>query len=55
VAKYFLALLLSVTALSGSAFAQQKELRISAIPDENPQELLRIYQPFADYLTKETG
>ncbi|HEY6198991.1 MAG TPA: putative selenate ABC transporter substrate-binding protein [Candidatus Binatia bacterium] len=54
-AKYFLALLLSMTALSGSAFDQQKELRISAIPDENPQELLRIYQPFADYLTKETG
>jgi phosphonate transport system substrate-binding protein len=40
----------------GSARAQgQKELRISAIPDENPQELLRIYQPFADYLTKATG
>lgn len=31
------------------------ELRISAIPDENPQEMLRIYQPFADYLTKEIG
>jgi phosphonate transport system substrate-binding protein len=41
----------------GSALAQQapKELRISAIPDENPQELLRIYTPFADYLTKEVG
>ena len=38
-------------------FAQQppKELRISAIPDENPQEMLRIYTPFADYLTKEIG
>src|SRR5919109_1899550 len=32
-----------------------KELRISAIPDENPQEMLRIYAPFADYLTKEVG
>jgi phosphonate transport system substrate-binding protein len=32
-----------------------KELRISAIPDENPQEMLRIYAPFADYLTKEIG
>jgi phosphonate transport system substrate-binding protein len=41
----------------GSALAQQapKELRISAIPDENPQELLRIYTPFADYLAKEIG
>jgi phosphonate transport system substrate-binding protein len=41
---------------AGSALAQApKELRISAIPDENPQELLRIYSPFADYLTKEVG
>jgi phosphonate transport system substrate-binding protein len=37
-------------------FAQTiKELRISAIPDENPQEMLRIYTPFADYLSKEIG
>lgn len=37
--------------------AQQavKELRVSAIPDENPQEMLRIYTPFADYLAKEIG
>jgi len=32
-----------------------KELRVSAIPDENPNELMRIYAPFADYLTKELG
>ncbi len=45
-------LLLLVTDL----FAQQlKELKVSAIPDENPQEMLRIYTPFADYLTKEIG
>jgi len=30
-------------------------LRVSAIPDENPQEMLRIYTPFADYLAKEIG
>ncbi|MFQ5847224.1 MAG: putative selenate ABC transporter substrate-binding protein [Candidatus Methylomirabilales bacterium] len=30
-------------------------LRVSAIPDENPQELLRIYEPFAAYLSKELG
>ncbi len=30
-------------------------LRISAIPDENPTELLRIYTPFAEYLAKELG
>lgn len=30
-------------------------LRISAIPDENPTELLRTYRPFADYLARELG
>lgn len=48
--------ILLVVGIFGSARAQApKELRISAIPDENPQELLRIYSPFADYLTKEVG
>ena len=28
-------------------------LRVSAIPDENPTEMLRIYAPFADYLARE--
>ena len=30
-------------------------LRVSAIPDENPQELLRIYKPFAKYLSDQIG
>jgi phosphonate transport system substrate-binding protein len=30
-------------------------LRVSAIPDENPNELLRIYTPFAEYLSREVG
>lgn len=30
-------------------------LRVSAIPDENPNELLRIYRPFAEYLAKALG
>ena len=30
-------------------------LKVSAIPDENPNELLRIYTPFAEYLAKEVG
>lgn len=34
---------------------QLKELRVSAIPDENPNELMRIYTPFAEYLGKELG
>jgi phosphonate transport system substrate-binding protein len=47
-------LLLAVFA--GEVTAQSlKELRVSAIPDENPQEMLRIYTPFAEYLTKEIG
>jgi phosphonate transport system substrate-binding protein len=32
-----------------------KELRVSAIPDENPTELARIYQPFAEYLSRAIG
>lgn len=30
-------------------------LKVSAIPDENPSELLRIYAPFAEYLAKQVG
>jgi phosphonate transport system substrate-binding protein len=30
-------------------------LRMSAIPDENPTELMRIYAPFAEYLRREIG
>lgn len=56
--KWFVLVFVFVMVFIGAgAFAQQapKELRISAIPDENPQELLRIYTPFADYLAKEIG
>lgn len=57
--KRYLGLLLVVLMVlaGGAAFAQKPvtELKISAIPDENPQEMLRIYQPFADYLSKEIG
>ena len=44
-------------ALIGPAGAAEplRELRVSAIPDENPNELMRIYQPFAHYLSKELG
>jgi phosphonate transport system substrate-binding protein len=30
-------------------------LRVSAIPDEHPNELMRIYRPFAEYLAREVG
>ncbi len=48
-------LLLVVLALRPVAYAGEipDVLRISAIPDENPNELLRIYTPFAEYLAKE--
>ncbi len=48
--------LLLLILYAGDVLAQAtKELRLSAIPDENPQEMLRIYTPFAEYLTKAVG
>ncbi len=41
-----------VVPVSGGAAEPLKELRVSAIPDENPTELSRIYTPFVEYLTK---
>ena len=38
----------------GAAYTP-KTLKVSAIPDENPTELLRIYAPFAEYLGKQVG
>ena len=47
---------LSVLGLVSGVNAEVPEvLRVSAIPDENPQELLRIYEPFSEYLSKELG
>ena len=48
----FLVIGLAVTRVDAQVL---KEIRVSAIPDENPQEMLRIYSPFAEYLTKEIG
>ncbi len=47
-----LTLLLVVLAIPAWGY-EPSVLRVSAIPDENPNELLRIYSPFADYLSKE--
>ncbi len=41
--------------LAGPAAAQAPTLRVSAIPDENPTELLRKFKPLGAYLEKETG
>ncbi|MBI4593730.1 MAG: putative selenate ABC transporter substrate-binding protein [Candidatus Rokubacteria bacterium] len=46
--------LFAVALLPGATRADVPEvLRVSAIPDENPNELMRIYTPFAEYLAKE--
>ncbi len=50
----FSTLVLVWTALLGPAAPRAdvpEVLKISAIPDENPNELLRIYTPFAEYST----
>jgi phosphonate transport system substrate-binding protein len=47
-----LTLLLVVLAIPAWGY-EPSALKVSAIPDENPNELLRIYSPFADYLSKE--
>jgi phosphonate transport system substrate-binding protein len=39
--------------LTGPAAAQTQTLRVSAIPDENPTELLRKFKPLGAYLEKE--
>src|SRR5918998_1798929 len=46
-------LCLAVAGMSGAYVPDV--LKVSAIPDENPTELMRIYAPFADYLGKELG
>lgn len=45
---------LAVSSPAASAYTPEV-LKVSAIPDENPSELLRIYAPFADYLAKALG
>src|SRR3990172_6505502 len=48
------ALLFFLLAIPLTTIAEIPEvLRVSAIPDENPNELLRIYAPFVEYLSKE--
>lgn len=49
------ALVLGVGLVAGAQAEVPKVLRVSAIPDENPQELLRIYEPFTAYLTHQLG
>lgn len=55
--KLYLGVFIALIFVWGEVFAEKslKELRVSAIPDENPQELLRIFTPFVNYLSKELG
>lgn len=48
-------LLIMLGTQGGEVGEIQPTLRMSAIPDENPTELMRIYAPFADYLQREIG
>src|SRR5688572_30400672 len=43
-----------LTAISLSAFGQDM-IRLSGIPDENPTELQRKYQPMVDHLQRQLG
>lgn len=49
------AVVVSIGLVSPAWSETPKELRVSAIPDENPTELMRIYAPFAEYLSRELG
>src|SRR5438128_12359732 len=49
-----LAVMLLVIAAASVAYVPDV-LKISAIPDENPNELMRIYTPFAEYLGRQLG
>jgi phosphonate transport system substrate-binding protein len=48
-------LLMMLGALGVNAGEIPARLRMSAIPDENPTELMRIYSPFAEYLQRQIG
>lgn len=57
--KKFLLALTALTAIAASLMAHsayaQEVIRISGIPDENPTELQRKYQPMVDFLEKKLG
>ncbi len=52
-ARWLFLILFASSLVTGVAAADT--LRLSAIPDEDPQELLRKYKPFTDYIAKEVG
>jgi phosphonate transport system substrate-binding protein len=48
-------LLILLGAMAVNAGEVPATLRMSAIPDENPTELMRVYSPFAEYLQRQIG
>lgn len=50
-----LIVLASISLFQPPVFAQSQVLRVSAIPDESPTELLRKFKPLGAYLERETG
>ena len=50
-----LVILASVSFFQSPALAQSQVLRVSAIPDESPTELLRKFKPLGAYLERTTG
>lgn len=50
-----LTVLASISLFQTPALAQSQVLRVSAIPDESPTELLRKFKPLGAYLERETG
>jgi phosphonate transport system substrate-binding protein len=52
---HMLAVFATIALLQPPARAQSHVLRVSAIPDESPTELLRKFKPLGAYLERETG
>ena len=53
--KIVLLLIWLLTIIPSAASLAQSELKVTAIPDEEPTELLRIYSPLVNYLEQELG
>lgn len=51
----FKCLFVACLALAGVSASAEQVIRLSGIPDENPTELQRKFQPMVDYLQKQLG
>ena len=53
--KIYLSIYIFSLFIVGNAYAGEKVIRISTIPDESPTELIRKFKPLTRYLSKEIG